>query len=52
MYGKITALPVTGAGAALGSGVSVLSTVLIGLTLIMVGTVIFGLLPKLHRRSS
>jgi hypothetical protein len=52
MYGKITALPVTGAGAAMGGGISALGVVLIGLTLIMVGTVIFGLLPKLHRRSS
>ncbi len=51
MYGKISALPVTGAGAAIGSGVSVLGAILVGLTLVMVGTVIFGLMPKFRRNA-
>jgi hypothetical protein len=49
MYGKIAALPVTGAGAAVAGPVSVLGIILIALTLVFAGTAIIGLLPRLHR---
>jgi hypothetical protein len=49
MYGKIAALPATGAGVAVAGPVSVLGVILIALTLVFAGTAIMGLLPRLRR---
>jgi len=49
MYGKATALPVTGAGAAFGAGMSAMSMVVLAVTLLFVGLTLVKLAPKFHR---
>jgi hypothetical protein len=49
MYTKITALPVTGGAAALGTGVSVGYALLTAFVLISVGAAMLRLLPRFHR---
>ena len=48
MYGKVTALPVTGAAAAFGSGISVLSVIVFGVTLLFAGLALLKLAPKFY----
>ncbi len=48
MYGKVTALPVTGAAAAFGTGISVIGVVLLGVTLLFAGLALGKLAPKFH----